>query len=137
MELSFELNYVAIVLATVAAYVLGWIWHGPLFGKKWMALEGLTPESMKAMPMSPQKAMTLGFVATFLTAWVLGWVMAALGVVGILAAVQAAFWVWLGFVMPTLASKWLWEGKSFALFGFNAAHGLVALVVMAIVISLW
>lgn len=131
------MSFVVVLVATVAAYFVGWMWHGPILGKKWMALEGFTPESMKGMKMTAGTAMTLGFVMTFLTAWVLGWLMAALSIIGVMGALQATFWVWLGFTMPTLAGKWLWEGKSFALFAFNAAHSFVSMFVMALVFVLW
>lgn len=130
-------NYVTVLVATVAAYVVGWLWHGPVLGKKWMALEGLTMDSMKAMKMKAGTAIALGFVSTFITASVLGWLSAALPMVGVMGALQLAFWPWLGFVMTTLAAKWLWEGRSFALFAFNAVHGFVALFVMALVFVLW
>jgi hypothetical protein len=134
-----ELNYVHILVATIAAYFVGWMWHGPVFGKKWMALEGFTPESMKAMKMTPGTAMSLGFVMTFLTAWVLAWIYAVtpFALVGVFGALQLAFWPWLGFTMPTLAGKWLWEGRSFKLFAFNALHGFVALFAMALVLVFW
>jgi hypothetical protein len=137
MEITVEMNYVAVLVATVAAYFVGWMWHGPVFGKKWMALEGFTPESMKSMKMTAGTAITLGFVATLITASVLGWLGAVLPVVGVAGALQLAFWPWFGFTMTTLAGKWLWEGKSFALFAFNAIHGFVALFVMALVLVLW
>ncbi len=51
-------------------------------------------------------------------------------------ALTLAFWPWLGFVMPIQAGSWLWEGKSFKLFAFNAAESFVSLYVMALVITL-
>lgn len=137
MEMAVEINYVAVLVATVAAYFVGWMWHGPILGKKWMSLEGFTPESMKAMKMTPGTAMSLGFVMTFLTAWVLGWLFAALPMAGVMGALQMTFWVWLGFTMPTLAGKWLWEGRSFNLFAFNAAYSFVSMLAMSLVIVFW
>ena len=34
------MNWVAIVVATAAAMVIGFLWYGPVFGKTWMALSG-------------------------------------------------------------------------------------------------
>ncbi|HLD39833.1 MAG TPA: DUF1761 family protein, partial [Candidatus Nanoarchaeia archaeon] len=33
-------NYLAVLVAAIAAYVVGFLWYGPVFGKKWMALMG-------------------------------------------------------------------------------------------------
>lgn len=32
-----NLNWVAVGLSAVAAFILGWLWFGPLFGKPWQA----------------------------------------------------------------------------------------------------
>jgi uncharacterized membrane protein YagU involved in acid resistance len=37
------LNYTAIVLAAVACFVIGFLMHGPLFGKLWMKLANVHP----------------------------------------------------------------------------------------------
>lgn len=137
--MDISVNFIAVLVAAVASFLFGWLWHGPLFGKKWMSLEGFTPESMKSMKMTAGTAMTFGFVSMFLTAWVLGWLSGALAMsgTGIMGALQLAFWPWLGLTMPTLAHKWLWEGKSFSLFTFNAIYGFASLLVMALVFTLW
>ena len=37
-----EINYWAVVVAALSAFVVGWMWYGPLFGKSWMELNGFT-----------------------------------------------------------------------------------------------
>ncbi len=40
-----NLNYIAIIVATLATYVLGFIWyHWAVFGKAWASALGLTKE---------------------------------------------------------------------------------------------
>ena len=39
-----EVNWIAVGIAAVSAFVLGGLWYGPLFGKKWAALAGMTDE---------------------------------------------------------------------------------------------
>ena len=46
-----------------------------------------------------------------------------------------AFWPWLGYIATTQAGSFLWEGKSFKLFAFNAAESLVAMFAMACVLT--
>jgi len=38
-----EVNYLAVFIATIASFVFGWLWYGPLFGKAWMRMMGYTP----------------------------------------------------------------------------------------------
>ena len=43
----FALNWVAILIATVLAFVLGGIWYGPVFGKAWLTALGKTEDDIE------------------------------------------------------------------------------------------
>jgi hypothetical protein len=97
-----DVNYWAILVAGVLSIGIGGLWYGPLFGKQWMSLVGITPESMKSMKMTPFQAMFGGLIVGLLTAFVLAHHMAFagayLGISGYELALMSAFWVWLGFL---------------------------------------
>jgi len=38
------IDWVGVIVATVAAMVIGGLWYGPLFGKQWLTLMGKTRE---------------------------------------------------------------------------------------------
>jgi len=135
MELS--LNYAAILVAAIVNFIVGAVWHGPLFGKHWMKLAGITHEEMKRMPLTPAQAMLLGFVNTLLMTFVLSLFGNTWNPEGVTGAFTLAFWPWLGFVVPMLANSVLWEGKSWKLFGFNISYQLVSLFVTALVLVSW
>lgn len=135
--MEFEINYLAVVGAAAAAMVIGTLWYGPLFGKYWMRLSGLTKDSMKDMPLTAGQAMVGGAVTALLKALVLAHVAVAFGALGFMGAFTLAFWVWLGFIAPIIANGWLWEGKPTKLFFFNIAHGFVEIFAMALVLVLW
>ncbi len=65
-----ELNWIAVIVAAVSAFVLGGLWYGPLFQKKWMAYNGLTEED--AQNSHPAKVFGGAFVLSFLAAAVFG-----------------------------------------------------------------
>lgn len=131
-----EVNFVAVLVAAVAVFIIGALWYGPALGKYWMKLMNFTPESMKSMSMTPMKAMIFGFIGTVLMTYVLAHFVAVWGAVDVNGACQLAFWIWLGFFVPVTAGAWLWEGKSFKLFVFNAAYYLVTLIVAALILVL-
>ena len=124
-------------IAAVANFIIGALWYGPLFGKTWMRLSGITMESMKGMSMTPVKAMTLGFIGTLLLSLVLAHMAAAFEAAGAAGALELAFWIWLGFFLPVVAGGYLWEGKPLKLFLFNATHQFIALSVTALILVLW
>lgn len=131
-----SINYFALIAAAVANMAIGVLWYGPLFGKQWKRLVGITDEEMKNMPLSPAMAMIGGLITSLVIAYVLlfftvTWVSTLSG------ALMAAFWIWLGFVATTQIGSFLWEGKSIKLFLLNTAYSLVAYGVMATILVLW
>lgn len=135
--MDIAVNYLAVIAAAVAAFAVGAVWHSPIgFGKQWMRMMGLSEKDMHTMPLSPMQAMVGGFFATLLTAYVLAVLATLTGAATTQTTMQLALWVWLGFLAPTLANSWLWEGRPLALFAFNAAYALVAIQVMALVLGL-
>ncbi len=134
---SETINYPAVFVAAIASFLLGWLWHGPLFGKQWMAMMGITPERIKTMKMKPTTAMALGFVSLVVMACVLAHFVAAWGAVGVAGAFSLAFWVWLGFVAMVHLGSVLWEGRSVKLYLFNVAYQFAVLFLMSLILVLW
>src|ERR1044072_4342908 len=99
-----NINYWAILACGVASMVIGSIWYGPLFGKIWIQLMGFTKEQMesaKKSGMAMQYAMA--FASSIVMAYVLDLAMNFLryfAAAGIQGALLAAFWAWIGFVVP-------------------------------------
>lgn len=126
-------NYLAVVLSAIAMVVLGALWYGPLFGKKWRAYMGFTEESMKNMSMTPLMAMSIMALAALVMSFVLSHVLVFastyMKVSGASAGLSSAFWMWLGFIVPVTLGVVLWEGKSWGLWVLNAGYYLVSLVI--------
>jgi len=123
-------NFTAVLAAAIAAFVLGMLWHGPLFGKMWMRLEGFTAKSMKAMPLS----MVVGFAALIVMATMLAVLMNVISVSDMRSALKLASAVWLGFIATVMLGGVLWEGRKLQLYLFNAFYQLASILLMAAVI---
>jgi len=133
------INYLAVLVAAVASVVLGFVWYGPLFGKTWAQLMGFDKKKMaeakkKGMPKQTWVLMILG---TLVTSYVLAHFVDYLDAVNVAGALQAGFWLWLGFIVPVQLGMVLWEGKPWKLYFLNAAYYLVNLSVMATILALW
>lgn len=132
-----NVNLVHVLVAAIAAFALGALWYGPLFGKTWMKLAGVTPQKTKSMKKSMMKSMAGGFILTLLSSYILAHFVKYVSAASIGDASQLAFWLWLGFVVPVEAGVVLWEGKQFKLFAVCALHSLVSLALMASIIAAW
>ncbi len=120
------------VAAGIVAFIIGFAWYGPLFGKQWMQYMGLKQESMKKEGMMP--AMIGGLVTAIVSAGVLSIFISATGVADIAGALAVGFLVWVGFFLTTGLGIVLWEQKPIGLYFLNAGHHLVTLLVMIAVI---
>ncbi len=135
-------NYLAILLSAVWAMVVGSLWYGPLFGKPWMKLMGMTKDSMKGFKSSDMaKLYGMQLVGSLLMAFVLSHALVFastyLNESGVSAGLQTGFWNWIGFIMPVTLTSVLWEGKSWKLWLINNGNYLVTLLGMGIILALW
>ncbi len=97
-----ELNYIAIIAATVAQFVVSAVWYMPIFGKVWGEMHGfdmLPPEVQKEAQQKMMPFLGLQFVMTLITTTVLALFIAGLPEMWNLYGI--AGFMWLGFVMPT------------------------------------
>jgi hypothetical protein len=138
-------NYVAVLVASIANMVLGSLWFGPLFGKQWIALMGWTKEEMQAgkekMKGKMNQTYAIAFVGSLATAYVLSHIISFSSfyqdATGMAVGLTTAFWVWLGFVAPVTLSSVLWEGKPWKLWCLTNSYYLVSLIVMGAILANW
>src|SRR3989338_7247906 len=95
-----SINYLAVLVSAIASMVLGSLWFGPLFGKQWMALmkfDKKTIEEAKKKGMGA-KIWVILVISVLITSYVLAHFVDYLEATTVTAALQAAFWLWLGFI---------------------------------------
>ena len=141
--MEFKINLMAILVAVIANFILGFIWYTPLFGKAWGKEMGYDP-NMKPESSEMIKGMLFMVIGNFLFAWVLAHNMAAWSFVpemqestAISNGVMAAFFTWLGFYLPGDLGATVWEKKSWKLFAINTGYHFVSLLVVALILSFW
>ncbi|TSC58408.1 MAG: hypothetical protein Greene041619_632 [Candidatus Peregrinibacteria bacterium Greene0416_19] len=136
-----SVHFPAVLVAAVAAFVLGFLWHGALCGKQWIKLMGIPQSEVDAMKakgmgaMAPQ--MAAAFVAQLVMAYVLARFATAWSVSDVMGALTLAFWIWIGFIVTVLLNGVLWEKRTVPLYLFNITYHLVSLCVMTTIVVLW
>ncbi|MEZ5693441.1 MAG: DUF1761 domain-containing protein [Altererythrobacter sp.] len=126
------MNWIAVIAAAVSAFVLGGLWYGPLFGKKWMALVGLSEEQAKSG--SPAMifggAFVLSLVAAFVFAMFLG------PKPGIEFATAAGFAAGLCWVAATFGINYLFARKPLALWLIDGGYATLQFTLYGLLIGL-
>ena len=127
-------NYLAIVVAAVAAWLFGAAWYGGL-GKQWMKAARIDPSSVK-MSAGP---FIVSFVCELVMAWVLAGVIGHLGTgqVTLVNGVISGFFVWLGFIATTIAVNQRYQMYGWDLTVIDAGHWLGVALIMGAVIGWW
>ena len=129
------MNWFAIVVAAIAQFIIGWIWYGPLFGKTWMSMMGMSQQSMSREGMG--KTMVLTFIGSLVTAAVLSMLVGWMGAKTLGAGIAAGFWAWLGFVATVTLGGVLFAKMSWNLYILNNAYQLISLAVMGAILARW
>lgn len=135
------INFVAILVCGMAAMVVGFLWYGPLFGKEWMKLVGMTEKKMAQAKDEMGKTYGASFVSALVMAYTLAhfiWFTAP-GAVTPLIGVKTALWSWAGFVATYGMTRHLYavDKKPISLFFIETGYYLATLLVMGIILSVW
>lgn len=146
MDVIIDLDYLAVLLAAVAYFVIGFLWYTPLFGKVWAKHMGMADADAPGGA-AMARSLALNFVGNLLVALVFLHVLEAFTPAAwyhgdpsattrdIPYALQGAFWVWLGFFLPKELTGMAWEGHNWIVASINASYHIVSLVVMAIILT--
>jgi Protein of unknown function (DUF1761) len=125
------INYLAVVVAAVAGFLLGWGWY-TVFGKVWMAALGKSKEDCGKPSPAP---FIIAAVSCFLMAWMLAGLMGHLSNVTIRGGVISAIFVWIGFVLTTVATNHAFEGMRPVVTAIDVGHWLAVLILMGAIIG--
>lgn len=145
MEPNIHINFIAILIAVAANFILGFLWYTPIFGKLWAKEMGFNSDN-KPPASAMIKGMVFMVIGNFLMAWVLAhniavwnpetWNQPASEMMtpGFSATMSAIF-TWLGFYLPVDLGAVAWESKSWKLFFINTGYHLASLFVVSMIVT--
>ncbi len=130
--ITFDLNWVAVIVAAVASIVIGFIWYMPaVFGQRWAAASG---RSMTDMTMTPMDTGMMA-VTALVSAIGVALVVKATGVSGIADGAILGAIGWLGFTGTVSFSDRIFNGGSMAFWAIQSGYRLVTFVVMGAILA--
>jgi hypothetical protein len=127
-----DVNWIAVVVAAVSAFVAGGIWYGPLFGKKWMTLNGFTEEELKQGGVA--RIYGLAFILSLIAAAVFAMFLGRDP--GLAFATGAGFSAGLCWVAASFGISYLFEHRPLGLWLVNGGYHTVQFTLYGLVFGL-
>lgn len=135
-----DMNWIAIMLVSVIAFAAAPLWFWAIFWKLWAKIHGwekLSKAELKAQEKWMWKLLVLEAINTLVMVSILSFFI--IKIPGYYAW-AIAFFIWLGFVFPSVVSSVIWGGdkkqwhttKIFILAGFNLFILLISAYLLSI-----
>jgi hypothetical protein len=134
-----NINYLAVVAATLSTMIVGSIWYTPkVFGNYWMKASGVKPSGKASDAVGP---IVITVIVSFITAWVLaGAVFISQHFYGgsfLVNSLVTAVLLWAGFTAARFITHDAFDRRPRGLTVLNILHELVTVLVMALIIGVW
>ncbi len=128
------LNLVAVLVASVVFYLVGFAWYEFLFKDAWMAASGITAADAEGLT---PVYMAGGFLITVMQVIGIGLVLKWKGVADPVGAIKAALVLWLFFALPFTLYPYLYTpAHNSTMLMIDASHLLVGWALSALVLRL-
>lgn len=126
------INFIAVAVATIAAFIIGGAYYGSL-GGPWMKAARINPDDAKMSAGLFINSIVCELVMAIFLAGVIGHL--GEGQVTIANGVVSAFFIWLGFVATTLAVNHRYQDFGWDLTLIDGGHWLLVLLAMGTIIG--
>lgn len=134
-----EINYLAVLVAGLAAFLLGGLWYTALFGRRWRELQRITEEKMKEMQARrPPPVFFGGMLACYtVLALAIAVLFAGLGVDTTLKGAVAGFLLWIGPAAAIGMTGHLASDKPIGVYAIDVSFQFLYLVLMGAILGGW
>jgi uncharacterized membrane protein len=132
MEMS--VNWFAVVVSTVSAFILGGLWYSPLlFSKRWQKEVNLNDETLQKANMP--KIFGTAFIFQFIIAINLAFFLADPSITwstGLLYGTLTGVWIFCG-----MGTAYMFAQKSWSLILIDGLYQVIALALMGLILGIW
>jgi hypothetical protein len=126
-------NWLAIIVAAIAIYAIGFIIYGAVFSGLWMKLSGYTKEQLQPHMWK----MAISWIMPILTAIGLALILKSAGVTNVATGLMVSLQVWFFIVLSTRLYSFVYSPEKPGLLVMDAIHLLLGVMVAGGIISAW
>ena len=132
MQYLSQVNWMAILVATIVGFVLGGLWFSPvMFSNRWMAALDKPKEQLG----KPGPALVLSFVVTLVTATALAVLLRIMPLTTTPGALRLGLTIGVVFYALATASDYAYTGWPRTIYWIQASYHVVMIAVMAVIIA--
>lgn len=128
-----DVNWLAVVVATVVNMFVGFLWYGPLFGGRWMQLIGKRMEDIE----SDNSMYVISAVCALVSAYVLAVIVGASGAGGLIGGALIGAFVWVGIGATGTLVYTTFEGPPTGVWMLHALYQLVVFMISGALLAVW
>jgi hypothetical protein len=129
-------NYWAILVAAIASFVFEACWYS-VFLQAWLDGTGRTMTWLASTGMSEVLQYGTALVSAAVIATAISCVTQLTGPQTALRGIRVAAMLWLGFVVTTWATEYIFEVRPLSLFAINAGFWLLGMILMGAIVGGW
>jgi hypothetical protein len=132
------INWIAVLVATLAAFFLGFLWYSFFFQKTWMREMGFTEEQLRQSS-NMGKIFGSTLFLTFLMSLGLAmlWHTRDMSEVGWLVGMYHGLLIGILFVATSMGINYLYQRKSFTLWAIDAGYQVTFLGLIGAILGAW
>lgn len=127
-----SVNWLAVLVATLSAFIIGGLWYGPLFGAAWMNEHGFEEEDLEDVSMG--RIYGIAFVLEFVMAVNLAFF---LGGSSVGEGALYGFLTGFGWIAMAMGVNYLFARESVTLWLIDSFYFVVSLTLMGVIIAAW
>jgi hypothetical protein len=133
-----RINFPAVLVAAIVYWLLGFLWYGVIFARKFVEIMNYSPQQLAEMEKSNHVGeLMLTMLSGFFVMLALAYILKAGRVHSTANALKVAVVVFLGFMLATSLETVLFESRALGLYLINNSYHLVGLIFGALILSTW
>jgi hypothetical protein len=129
-------NYWADLVAAVACFLFEAVWYS-IFLKQWLSGTGRTMEWLAGTGVNPLFQYGTAFISAAVMAAAISCVTQLTGPQTAYRGMRCATALWLGFVITTWATEYVFEVRPWSLLGINAGFWFIGMNLMGAIVGGW
>ena len=132
--MTFEgINWLAVLVAAVSAFMLGGLWYGPLFKNAWCRENGIDPNCPPNG--HPAKIFGTAFVAALIAA--IAFAVYLGPAPNLHVALHAGFVIGVAYVATSFGINYAFAGRSFRLWLIDGGYHTLQFTLYGVILGLW